>query len=197
MKIGAKQRKIFIIGFGVIAVLVLSYTLVTQQLDAEGTGNTIEDKKELLRKYMGTIELKDTYEHDLDEYKSRLQENRQAFLEGTTIKNVQAELTKVITDFAEKDGIEVTRSSNPKEEKIKDTLYKVSAQIQTQCSSDELVQFLTDIRNYYKFLTVDSLYIQITRSRTRPTGDMRPTITVSGYFSAPENETAEGGPSAG
>jgi len=204
VKIGAKQRRYIIIGLGIIAVIALSYALLSQQLDGGGITDTVENKKTTLRKYMETIELEGPYEVDLLQYRTRLQQNRKRLMEGDSTNVAESELLVVLTDFAERNGVEITQKIVRKEEKIEDTLYKITAQIRMECNPDELVRYLTDIRNYNKFLTVEELQIQMSRTsrptrntRTpQPRTEMRPRLTVSGYIRIADSAMNEGGPGA-
>ena len=55
---------------------------------------------------------------------------------------------------------------------------------------DQLVQFLTEIENYDKFLTIDEFRIGLARNRRDP--GMRPNLTISGYINSNENKTEAG-----
>ena len=154
MKLRAKQRKFIIFGFGILAALVLIYVLLAQQFNSKGTIDNLENKQEQYSRYLEIGKLEGPYLLELDEYKNRLQEDRTRFLEGDNPNVAKSELMKVLIDFAEKNGVEVTSRTPQNEEKIEDKLYKISARLQTRCNSEDLVRFLTDIRNYSKFLTM-------------------------------------------
>jgi hypothetical protein len=72
--------------------------------------------------------------------------------------------------------------------KIQDLLIKVSVRVDTNCNLEQLVQFLTAIANYDKFLKIDECNISGYRFQKR--FEIRPNLTVAGYISP--NLTAAG-----
>ena len=181
VKVEAKYRRFIISGFGLIAALALLYVLYGRELNIENYVDTLDEKKITLSKSLGTIDLEGPLEVQLDQYKTRLQQNSNRLLEGDNANVAESELAKVLTDLAEKSGIEITQKVPQREVKMENSLYKVSYRIVTRCDPEKLVQFLTDIRNYGRFLTIDEFTIQTRTSRTQTGTQMTPTLTVSGY----------------
>jgi hypothetical protein len=196
VKISAKHRKFIIMGFGIIAILVLAYILFSGQTESDDFTVAVENKKRMLSKYLETLELEGPYEVALQQYRSRLQQDRGRLLVGDNPNVAESELLKVLTDIANKNNVEITQKIVQKEEKIQDMLYKVSTRIVTQCETDQLIQFLIDIKNYNKFLTIDEFTVQTRSSRTRPSTEIRPSLTISGYISLPETGINEEEPGA-
>ena len=196
VKIEAKHRRFIIAGFGLIAVLALLYVLFGQRLSLENYVDTLDEKQLKLSKSLGTIDLEGPLEVQLDQYKARLQQDRYRLLVGDNANVAESELVKVLTDLAEKSGIEITQKIVQREVKMDSSLYKVSARIVTRCDSEKLVQFLTDIRNYGRFLTIDEFTIQTRTSRTQTSTQITPTLTVSGYVHIAEPAGEEESPSA-
>jgi hypothetical protein len=194
VKIDAKYRRFIIAGFGLIAILALLYVLFGQRLNIENYVDTLDEKKITLSKSLGTINLEGPLEVQLDQYKTRLEQNSGRLLEGDNANVAASELVKILTDLAEKGGIEITQKIVQREVKMEDSLYKVSARIVTRCDSEKLVQFLADIRNYGRFLTVDEFTIQTRTSRTQTGTQMTPTLTVSGYVRIAEPAGKEESP---
>ena len=194
MKVGAKERKYILMGGGLIAVLVVLYVLFADQLGGGGIVDTVESKKIKLRHQLETKMLEDPYESYLQLYDTRLKEDRAKLLPGDNPNVAESELLKVLTDFAEKNGVEITQKIVQNELKVEDQLYKVSARIVAQCNSEQLVQFLTDIRNYNRFLTIDEFTIQTRTSRNQTNTELRPSLTVSGYISSSGSGTEGVGP---
>ena len=67
---------------------------------------------------------------------------------------------------------------------------KVSVRVETKCEPDQLVRLLAAVNNYQKFLTVDEL--SITSFKIQKKWEIRPTLSVAGYISAPVNPAAAG-----
>lgn len=196
VKVEAKHRRLLIAGFGIIAVMALLYVLFGKQLNLENYVDTLDAKKITLSKSLETIDLEGPLEVQLDQYQARLQQDRNRLLVGDNANVAESELVKVLTDLAEKSGIEITQKIVQREVKMENSLYKVSARIVTRCDSEKLVQFLTEIRNYSRFLTIDEFTIQTRTSRTQTVTQITPTLTVSGYVRIAEPAGEEESPNA-
>lgn len=190
MKLGARERKFIIIGVGIIAVLALLYSLSTSQSGSEGLNDTVEVKKKTLLKLRETLYLEGVYESQLQLYQDRLEKNRSRLLPGDNPNVAGAELLKTLTNFADSSGVEITQKSVLKEEKVDNLLTKISARLVTRCNMEQLVQFLTEVENYNKLLTIDEFMIRSVRNR-RDT-EMRPNLTISGYINANDSQAETG-----
>jgi hypothetical protein len=194
VKFGAKRKKNIIIGLGIVAALALSYTLILQQPEGEGLIDTVELNAKMIRAQREAINLEGVYESRLQLYNSRLEENRSRLLPGDNPNVAGAELLNTLTDFANKNGVEITLKRQRPEPKADGPLLKVTAFINTSCNMEQFVRLLADIANYEKFLTVDELTIA---TNTRPARggqvnvNMSPSLTVSGYMRAEKIETEE------
>ena len=196
VKVDAKYRRFIIAGFGLIAILALLYVIYGRELNIENYVDTLEEKKIVLSKSLGTIDLEGPLEVQLDQYKARLQQNMDRLLEGDNANVAGSELAKTLTDLAEKRGIEITQKSPVREVKMENSLYKVSYKIVARCDSEKLVQLLTDIRNYSRFLTVEELSISVPRGRSQTGSLINPSMTVSGYVYIAEPAGEEESPNA-
>ncbi len=194
MKLGARERKFIIIGFGLIAVLALLYSLTTSRPDSGELNDTVELKKKTLLRQRETLFLEGVYESQLQLYENRIQANRERLLPGENPNVAGAELLRTLTNFADRSGVEITQKSVLKEEKVENQLLKISARLVTRCEMEQLVQFLTEIENYDKFLTIDEFIIRAARNRRD--SEMRPNLTISGYIYSNENKTETGDPDA-
>jgi hypothetical protein len=189
VKISTRQKRTIIIGFGIIALLALVYALTLQQPETEGLADMVDLKKKMLLKQRETILREGIYEVQLQQYQKRLEDNRTRLLPGDNPNIAGAELLNILKGFADSSGVEFIQTNVLKEERVEDLLLKISVQITTSCDMKQLVQFLTAIENYDKFLTVDDLMI---RSQNQRNEDMRPRLTVSGYIHSSEIKTVEG-----
>jgi hypothetical protein len=198
VKIGARTRKYVIGAFGIAAVLALLYVLFGQQLSSNWFADNVDTKERMYQSQLETKQLEGPYELYVQQYTSRLADDKAKLLPGDTRNVAESELLNALDDFAQKSGMEIIQkipdqSQNQKkgEKKGENPLYsKVSYRIVARCSGEQLVQFLTEIRNYNKFLTIDDLQIQTRGSRNRPNTDLSPSLTVSGYIRS--NEGAGG-----
>ena len=190
MKLGARERKFIIIGLGIIAVLALLYALTIPRPGSEGLNDTVELKKKTLLGMRETLYREGVYESRLQMYDNRLQANMAKLLPGDNPNVAGAELLKTLNDFADRCGVVIESKSVLKEENVENLLVKISARLVTRCDMDQLVQFLTEIENYDKFLTIDEFTVG--SRRTRNNSSMRQNLTISGYIDSGENRTETG-----
>lgn len=69
---------------------------------------------------------------------------------------------------------------------------KVSVRIDINCNLDQLVQFLTAIENYEKYLKIDECMINGFRIQKR--FEIRPSLTIAGYINLPDSKSKETSP---
>jgi len=158
--------------------------------DSGELDDTVDLKKKTLLRQRETLYLEGVYESQLQLYENRIQANRARLLPGENPNVAGAELLKTLTNFADRSGVEITQKSVLKEEKVENQLLKISARLVTRCEMEQLVQFLTEIENYDKFLTIDEFMIRAARGRAD--SEMRPNLTISGYIDSNENKTETG-----
>jgi hypothetical protein len=115
-------------------------------------------------------------------------------LPGDSPNVAGAELQRILKDFADRSGVEITQKIPLPERKVQDAemLTKVSVSIQTNCDLDQLVAFLGAIESYEKLLKVEDLTIASFPIQKRYM--IRPSLTVVGYISSRESKPAEKSP---
>lgn len=191
MKITARDRK-FLIAGGIVVVLVAVFYLGTTPLQSPGElAKEVEFKKRMLVRQREMISQENNYKARLDQYGKRLDKDMGRLLTGSTPSLAGAELQNILSDLAAQTGVEISRKTAQNEQKVQDNLIKVSANIDTNCTPDQLVQFLAAIENYPKFLTVDTL--NVISLRLQKKFEIRPNITVTGYITAPESKPEKSG----
>jgi hypothetical protein len=164
-----------------VAVAVLIYYGITLLLPvSKRLGTEVENKKTLLRKQLETLDREAIYKSRLDQFSKRLETDRTRLLPGDNPNIAAAELQKVLKDFADQCGVEILQKSFLQEEKIQDLLVKVSVRINTNCSLEQLVRFLTAIENYEKYLRVEEFVI--TSFKIQKRNEIRPILTVAGFI---------------
>jgi type II secretory pathway component PulM len=193
MKITAREKKYLIAGGAIVLVVVVFYAVTTLIPDREKLAVDVENQKRMLVRYREMIAQEDSLKSRLDKYGERLKKDMDRLLTGDTPSMAGAELQRVLSDIAAQNGVEINRKNARPEQKIQDAVVKVSVQIETNCGPDQLVQFLSAVENYPKFLTIDEL--SITSYRIQKRLEIHPIITVAGYIAAPEgagDKTANG-----
>jgi hypothetical protein len=177
----------------IVAVLVI-YGLSLLLSNRESLSKTVELKKKMLLKQRETLSREPFYRAQLDLYRKQFQSDMNRLLPNDNPNVAGAELQKILKDFADGSGVEITQKNTLPEKTIEDKLICVRVQIQTTCVLDQLVQFLTAIENYDKFITIDEFLISsnIYRDPRALPGSIQrrnsSSLTISGYLNAPPKQ---------
>jgi len=183
VKLTVREKRI--IGIMVcIAVAVLIYYGIALLLPAgEKFAREVESKKIILRKERETLDREAIYRARLDQFSKLLDIDKTRLLPGDNPNVAAAELQNILKEFADQCGVEITQKSILEKENIQDLLTKVSVRISITCSMEQLVQFLTAIENYGKFLRVDEF--TITSFKIQKRNEIRPVLIVAGFIHSP------------
>ena len=188
MKITPREKKFLVIGGGIVTMSALLYAALALSPSGPSSAGNVELKRRMLLKQKETLGLEQEYKARVDQYRQRLSQNMTRLLPFENPTIAAAELQKVLKELADQNGVEIIRRDNQKDQKLQDVV-KISVRVETNCAPDNLVQFLSAIQNYEKFLSVDELVINSFRIQKKY--EIRPMITVSGYIAAPETKVAE------
>lgn len=186
MKISSRDKKIVIAG-AVAVVLIVLYVLGDRAIfSGDDLDASLENKKKLLLKYRETLSQEEGYKTRLEQYRQRLRQDQTRLFPGDNPSIAAAELSKVLSDLAAQNGVEIMRRDTQQELKLQDNLVKISVKIETNCTPEQLVQFIAAVENHEKFLSVDELVI--TGFRQQKKYEIRPSIRVSGLILGPETK---------
>ena len=189
MKISTREKYFLFIGAGAL-VLTLVLLFGDRLIPSRQEGaNDIDYKKKLLVKYRETLDQEESYKARIEQYKQRLKQDEALFLSGDNPSIAAAELQKVLSDIAARNGVEISRKDIQPEQKIQTDVIKVSVRIETNCLPDQLVKFIAAVEDYERFLTLDEL--NITGFRMQKKYEIRPILKVSGYILGPEAKPGE------
>jgi hypothetical protein len=189
VKINSREKRIITIGI-CIAVAVMIYYAATLLLpDRESLSQEVSLKKRMLLKQRETLTGEDSYKKRIDLYGGRLQKEVALFLPGDNPNVAGAELQKILKDFADRSGVEITQKNILPEKKVQDLLTKVSVRIDTNCNLEQLTQFMAAIGSYEKYLKIDECMINAFKIQKRY--EIRPSLTIAGYISAREEKPEE------
>jgi len=185
----AREKRIIIIG-ACIAVAVLIYYGATKLIpDSGNLSQRVDLQRKLLLRQRETLSREALYQARLKQIKGRLETYRTRLLPGDNANVAGAELQKILKDFADQSGVQITMKNilNLPEKKNQDLLTKVSVKIDTNCNLEQLVQFIAAIENYEKHLKIDDCTISGFRIQRR--FEIRPSLTISGYISTREEKS--------
>jgi len=184
MQITGREQKFIIIGAVAVAIIAVFYFVTAPSPASEEAGLTVEQQRRALLQSREIVAQEPVYRARSEQYRQRLQQLKAMFLPGDNASIAGAELQRVLKDLADQSGVDIVRRTIRGEQKLQNSIVKVSVNIETNCQPDELVKFLTAIENHDKHLSVDEL--QINSFRIQKRYQMRPILTVSGYILAPE-----------
>jgi hypothetical protein len=183
VKVTSRERTILIIG-SIVAVAVLIFYAATLLVpDSQNLSQSVDLKKRMLRSQREMLSREESYKSLLDQYKKRLDQDMTRLLPGDNPSLASADLQRTIKEFADRSGVEITQRSLVQEKKVQDTITKVTVRMETNCSPEQLVQFLALIENYEKLLKVDDMVMSSFRNQRKI--EMRTSLTISGYISVP------------
>jgi hypothetical protein len=194
LKITAREKKYLAICAVVVAAVLFFYAFSWLLENRADVSTKVEQKKKLLSRQRETLDLEADCQKRLDRLRLQLQNDKRRLLPGNSPNVAGSDLGKILEDFANGSGVEITLKTPMPEKKIDDRLMRVSVQIQTNCAIEQLVQFLTAIENYDKSLVVNEFTIYSTyRSSILSSGGalqkrLSPTLIISGFINAPESK---------
>jgi len=186
VKVTSRERIVIIIGIVAAALVLIFYATTSLLPDSEGLSQNVELKKRMLRSQRETLTREDFYKTRLDQYRKQLDLDKTRFLPGENASMAGAELQKVVKNFADQSGVEITQRNILQEKKVQDLVTKVSLRIETNCTPEQLVQFLAAIESYEKMLKIDELVVSGIRLGKKY--EIRPSLTISGYITLPEEK---------
>lgn len=186
MKVTSREKRTIIIGSLVVAVVLIVYAATLFLPDSDQISRDVEQKKKMLMKYRESLAGEKAYKARIEQYRIRLQQEMGRLLPGSNSNLAVAELQKVLKDFADQSGVEITQRNALPEKKVPDmdSIVKVSVRIETNCNPEQLVQFLTAVENHDKLLVIDEFLISSFRISKRY--EIRPSLTISGFIAVPE-----------
>jgi hypothetical protein len=191
VKLTSREKRV--VGAGIILVIavLVFYAATALFPNRDNLTQTVEQNRRLLLKQRELLNMEDVYRNRMEQYHLRLERSRNRLLPGANASIAGAELQKILTDFAEQNGVQIIQKNTLPEKRIQDndTLMKVSVRIETNCTLEQLVHFLTDIKNYDKYLKVEELVILSVPIPNR--SEIRPSLTVIGYINSGDFRTEQ------
>jgi Type II secretion system (T2SS), protein M subtype b len=189
VKISIREKRFLAVGGGVIFLTIFFFIADNLIPTGATVSRDLDHKKKLLLKYREILGQEAAFKARLEECRQRLRDAEARLLPGDNPSIVGAELQKTLIEIAAKNQVEIMRKNIQKEQKVQDNLIKISVRVDVNCQPEQLVQFLAEIGNYDKHLTVDEL--MITSYRIQKKIEIRPAITVSGYIRGSEAPPAD------
>jgi hypothetical protein len=189
VKVSSREKTLIIVA-AVIAISVLIFYVATLVVpDSQSISRNVELKTKMLRSQRDTLSHETIYKKRLEQYKIHLNQDMTRFLPEDNPSLAGADLQKIVKDFADQSGVEITQRNILPERKIPDLATKVSVRVETNCSLDQLVQFIARIENYEKMLKIDEMMMN--RFQNPRKMEVRTSLTISGYIVLPPEKPKE------
>ena len=189
MKVTSRERAYIIIGAVVVAAVLIFYSATLLVPDSQSLSQSVDLKKRILRSQRETLSREDFYKKRLDQHKKQLDQDMKRFLPGDSPSLAGANLQKIVKDFADQSGVDVTQRTILPERKIQDLATKVTVRMETNCNPEQLVQFLALVENYEKLLRVDEMVMSSFRNLRKI--EIRTSLTISGYIALPPEKPTD------
>jgi Tfp pilus assembly protein PilO len=186
LKVTGREKRYIVIGLIIVAALLIGYGASLMLENRAEISGKVDQKKKTLLKQRETLTRKRIYQQDLELWKQRLQTDMNRLLPGASPNIAASELGQIIEGFANTSGVEIVQRNPQPEKRIDDKIVRISIQIQANCVMDQLVQFLSAIENYNKYLTITQFQVFNTaRFQNQAPRKVTPLMTVSGYIYLP------------
>jgi hypothetical protein len=189
VKINAREKRIIAIGICIAAAVMIYYAATLLLPNRESLSQDVSLKKRMLLKQRETLTREEGYKKRIDQFSARVENEMQLLLPGDNPNVAAAELQKLLKDFADQSGVEITQKNILPEKNVQDLLTKVSVRIDTNCNMEQLVKFMTAIESYEKYLKIDECMINGFRIQKRY--EIRPSLTIAGYINTRAGKPGE------
>jgi Tfp pilus assembly protein PilO len=197
MKLTSREKRSIIAGAVLVAVVLIFYGSSSLMPDGERLSQTVDLKKKMLLKQREILSREGIYKKRVEQYRKQLEQDMTRLLPGDTPNVAGAELQRILKEFADRSGVEITQKNTLPAKTTQEMLTKVSVRIETTCDLEQLVQFLAAVENYEKLLGIEEFLI--TSYPIQKRYEIRPSMTIVGYVRSKDvkqNEksaTAKGG----
>jgi Tfp pilus assembly protein PilO len=189
VKINPREKIVIIIGAVVAACVLIFYLATLLVPDSQSLARNVDLKKRMLRSQLDKVNREDYFKNLREQYEKHLAQDMTRFLPEDNPSLAGANLQKIVKDFADQSGLEITQRNILQEKRMQDLATKVSVRMETSCSLEQLVQFLSRIENYEKVLKVDEMVMS--RLPNPRKMEIRTSLTISGYIALPPEKPAE------
>jgi type II secretory pathway component PulM len=174
------KRALTILG-AVGVVILLAFAIVLPFYSAKsGVASELEDKEQLLRRYVQVLQEEVDYRFELSQLDRMLNGYRQRLLDAQDISMATIQLEEVVRTLAAQNGIQVTRSNPLQEREVGENYVKITLQLNLRSDMSQLTGFLYALSANPKFLLVENFFLNSLRSRDEVR--IQPRMNVSGFI---------------
>ena len=179
MKPSSRNKNYSIALIVVIILFVLIKFIFFPLVDkAREQKTTIRFKEQTLKKYIKTVEQKESLQLKLKKLKKESRKTISSFLKGQTPSLSAADLQKIIDGIAEENGVKI-KSVKVLDSIQQEGLTAIPIQTMFNCDLTMLEKFTSSIENNKKLLTIPELKIRV-KNKRKPAG-ISVTMTITGF----------------
>jgi hypothetical protein len=191
VKLTLRERKVLFAGIVFVIAIMIFYGMISLLPNRERLLQKVDTDKNIILKQREILGLEQSYKKRAEQGDNHQKLVMTRLLPGDNSNVASAELQKVLRDFADQNGVDITVKTTVPEKKVPDNdfLTKVAVRIEISCSLEQLVNFLAAIENYDKFLKVEELVI--TSYKMQKKYEIHPSLMVVGYIHSPDTKQAE------
>jgi hypothetical protein len=186
VKLTLRERRILFAGIVAVIAISIFYAMISLLPDRERLLQKVDTDKNIILKQREILGLEQSYRKRAEQGDNHQKLVMTRLLPGDNSNVASAELQKVLKDFADQNGVDITVKTTMSEKKVPDNdfLTKVAVRIEISCNLEQLVNFLAAIENYDKLLKVEELVI--TSFRMQKIYQIHPSLMVVGYIHSPD-----------
>ncbi|MCK5351931.1 type II secretion system protein M, partial [bacterium] len=136
------KRALTLLGALAVVLLVVFAVVLPFYSAKSGVASELEDKEQLLRRYVQVLPEEEIYRVQLGQLDRVLDGYRQRLLDAQDISIAMVQLEQVVRTLAAENGIQVTRSNPLQEREVGENYVKITLQINLRSDMSQLTGFL-------------------------------------------------------
>ncbi len=156
----SRNRRAIILLVSGLSLYLMASLAVLPAYDRLKTASEISAEKEVqLQKYKRVLLRKDRYAQLMTDTRASVSELRARMIQAGNTARASAELQALVDDVAKRTAIDVSQKTVTEGRKTDKSVIEVTVTLAFECAPRQLTDFLAELRQLPKFVTVNSLQI--------------------------------------
>ncbi|MBI4455062.1 MAG: hypothetical protein HY644_04095 [Acidobacteria bacterium] len=178
MKINKRERLVLSVGVAIALLVVIIGWVVLPFLDSKKEViESINNKKRKLRTYQVFVQRKDEYLKELQALQARKRKLQTQILFVNDSAEAEAKLRDALNQYAQANGVTITRTNILQEEKLKDGYSKIAIDFNVTADIGPLTRFMHALVTDPNFLEIRQLNINAYMNKNQVV--LQPRITLA------------------
>ena len=178
MKINKRERIVLAVGVLAAIVIALVYWVVFPFMDSKADIiASIDQKKKKLESYQSRLQRRDDLLKELKTLQAQKSKLQNQILVANDPSEAEAKLRDTLNQYAQANGVTITRTNILQEEKLKDNYRKIAIDFNVTADIGPLTRFLYGLNSNPYFLEVRQLQINAWMNKDQVV--MQPRITLA------------------